>query len=366
MISDMTNSTNYIFIQAISANLFANQLNITQQQIAVLVDTNTCKFCYPKLKKLLPSHKLICIEAGEKHKNLSTCDYIWQQLTDFQFDRKALIINLGGGVIGDMGGFCAATYKRGIDFIQIPTTLLSQVDASVGGKLGVDFQGYKNHIGVFALPKAVIVDTNFLTTLSLRELKSGFAEVLKHCLIADKVMWKKLYDIVYAVDFQEFRENSFEWNEIVAHSIDIKNKITTLDPEEKGLRKILNFGHTIGHAIESFYLQTENAEKILLHGESIALGMIAESYLSYQRNLITQTEFEQIKNLLCKVYSSSQIDKNDISNIAIWALQDKKNENGQIQTCLLSGIGNCLYQQVITIREIEESLGELARFCAKN
>lgn len=359
MILNNLNSANYIFIDTISPELLTNKINTSKGQITVLVDSNTYTHCYPKLEKLLPPHKIIVIDAGEKHKNLLTCEYIWEQLTDFQFDRKALLINLGGGVIGDMGGFCAATYKRGIDFIQIPTTLLAQVDASIGGKLGIDFQGYKNHIGVFALPKAVIIDTNFLTTLPLRELKSGFAEVLKHCLIADKVMWKKLCAIVHHVDFQEFRENSFEWNEIVAHSIEIKNKITTLDPEEKGLRKILNFGHTIGHAIESFYLQTEDVEKILLHGEAIALGMIAESYLSYQCNLITNVEFEEIKNLLLKIYSSSKIDKKDLANITTWALQDKKNENGQIQACLLSGIGNCLYQQTITLQEIEQSLGEL-------
>ncbi len=347
--------TNYIFIEELTTNLLS-KLTISQRQIAVLVDKNTYEFCYPKLKNILPPHEIICIEAGEQHKNLTTCEYIWQKFTDFQFDRKALLINLGGGVIGDMGGFCAATYKRGIDFIQIPTTLLSQVDASVGGKLGIDFQGYKNHIGVFALPKAVIVDTSFLDTLPLRELKSGFAEVLKHCLIADKIMWEKICEFVITNKIQTITHNNFDWNEIVKHSIEIKNNITSLDPDEKGLRKILNFGHTIGHAIESFYLLTQNPEKILLHGEAIALGMIAESELSYQRNLITKEELEQIKTLLYHFYGDSKIDINDITNIANLTLQDKKNENGQIQTCLLSGIGNCLYQQVISIEEISYQL----------
>ena len=351
--------TNYIFIEELTKNLLDN-LAISQRQIAVLVDKNTYKFCYPKLKNLLPKHEIICIEAGEQHKNLTTCEYIWQKFTDFQFDRKALLINLGGGVIGDMGGFCTATYKRGIDFIQIPTTLLSQVDASVGGKLGIDFQGYKNHIGVFALPKAVIVDTSFLDTLPLRELKSGFAEVLKHCLIADKMMWEKICKYVTTNKIQTITHNNFDWNEIVKHSIEIKNNITSLDPEEKGLRKILNFGHTIGHAIESFYLLTQNSEKILLHGEAIALGMIAESELSYQRNLITKEELEQIKTLLYHFYGNSKIEKNDITNIAKLTLQDKKNENGEIQTCLLSGIGNCLYQQIISIEEISYQLSVIS------
>jgi 3-dehydroquinate synthase len=342
----MKTLSSYITIAPIEKTFFSICEN---RQVAVLVDKNTLTQCYPRIEKLLPPHKLICIEAGEQYKNLNTCEYIWQQLTDFQFDRKAILINLGGGVIGDMGGFCAATYKRGIDFIQIPTTLLAQVDASVGGKLGIDFQGYKNHIGVFALPQKVLIDVNFLQTLSMRELKSGFAEVLKHCLIADKTAW----DNIYNLNLQTFDYHSFDWATIVKHSVAIKEHITATDPTEKGIRKTLNFGHTIGHAIESFYL---NTPKPLLHGEAIALGMIAESYLSWQRNLLPENEFLAIKNFLLQLYGTIHIAENDFIAIAQHTQQDKKNENNQILACLLNGIGNCLYNEVITQQEVIRAL----------
>lgn len=158
-------------------------------KVAVIVDENTRQHCYPRIETVLPEHTLIEIPSGEQNKHLRTCEEIWSHLTDAQFDRHSLVINLGGGVIGDMGGFCAATYKRGIDFVQIPTTLLAQVDASVGGKLGIDFRGFKNHIGVFTQPQQVLIDAHFLKTLPTRELRSGFAEVIKHCLIRDAEMF---------------------------------------------------------------------------------------------------------------------------------------------------------------------------------
>ncbi len=363
----ITQEQSYVFVQPVKSfftDLFVKKSTeltpqfigeIATQQIAVLVDENTYLHGYPKLKDLLPPHKLIKISAGEHHKNLTTCEYIWSQLTDFQFDRKSVLINLGGGVIGDMGGFCAATYKRGIDFIQIPTTLLAQVDASVGGKLGIDFQHYKNQIGVFALPKAVLIDTDFLQTLSIRELRSGFAEVLKHCLIADKIMWEKIL-LNNTINLSEFSAKTCDWNEIVKHSVAIKTQITQADPHEKGLRKTLNFGHTIGHAIESFYLQTE---KPLLHGEAIALGMIAESYLSYKHDLLSLADFKQIQALLQNLYGHFTIAEENIAEIVDLTLQDKKNENGQIMTCLLSEIGNCIYNQVISKVEIYDALLKL-------
>ena len=309
----------------------------------VLVDSNTRNACYPKLNSGLPPHHLIEINAGEENKNLSTCGQIWQQLTDQNIDRKGLLIVLGGGVAGDMGGFCAATYKRGIDFILLPTTLLSQVDASVGGKLGIDFNGFKNHIGVFQEPVSTIIDTNFLTTLPQAELRSGFAEVIKHCLLSDRVMW----DVIRSKNL-----NNQDWNALVAHSVAFKASVTQSDPKESGLRKILNFGHTVGHAIESFFLNTQNR---LLHGEAIAVGMIAESWLANQKGLLTHDELAQIQTFLLKVYGQIELPKNKSAIIAN-ALQDKKNIGDKILIAVPKGIGAHVWDVEVTRDTIIQSL----------
>jgi 3-dehydroquinate synthase len=313
--------------------------------ICILVDQNTEKHCFPLLSPLFPEANIIRIPAGEENKTLATCEIIWQAMTDLHLDRKALMINLGGGVIGDMGGFCAATYKRGIDFVQIPTTLLSQVDASVGGKLGVDFKSFKNHIGVFQEPQAVFIDTTFLKTLPLAELRSGFAEIIKHCLIADKAKWN------------EIKGRSFEeqdWNDLAAHSVAIKKKITEEDPKEAGLRKILNFGHTIGHAVESYFL--EIPDKKLLHGEAIAVGMIAESYIAWKKGFISEADCEEIKKYILSVYERREIFEYDMEKIIPLTLQDKKNEHRKIQASLLEEIGKSNFNIPINYTEIQDGL----------
>jgi 3-dehydroquinate synthase len=317
----------------------------------VIVDQNTYVNCYPKIQDVISSDRVIHIQAGEEAKNLNTCQVIWKQMTDAALDRKALIINLGGGVIGDMGGFCASTYKRGIDFIQIPTTLLSQVDASVGGKLGIDFTDsdnnvFKNHIGVFNIPVAVIIDPTFLDTLDLRELRSGFAEIIKHCLIADKSKWNEIKQIT---DLSQFN-----WMELAKHSIAIKEKITIEDPHEKGLRKILNFGHTIGHAIESYFLFVPG--KRLLHGEAIAAGMICESWLSVQKGFITIEEHTEIEQYILSIYGKTSITNEEIESIVPLTIQDKKNEKGAIQFSLLEKVGKANFNISLTKDEINASL----------
>ena len=325
-------------------------------QIIVLVDENTNKHCYERLdfKRFLPKHELIEIKSGEEEKNLQTCTKIWQKMTDMELDRKALLVNLGGGVIGDMGGFCASTYKRGIDFIQIPTTLLSMVDASVGGKLGIDFSfdnnTFKNHIGVFRVPDSVLVSTEFLKTLSKSELRSGFAEVIKHCLIADVDKWKSL--VVSRQSSDDF-SIGIDFEDIVAHSISIKDKITTEDPTEKGLRKTLNFGHTLGHAVESFYL---NTSKKLLHGEAIAVGMICESFLSLKRNLISEVDLKQISEYILNVYGKVIIPTDDLDAIVELTKQDKKNEYSEVQFALIGPIGTCGYGITVGEKEMKEAL----------
>lgn len=313
-------------------------------KIGILMDENTFTHCYPLVKYFLPSHKIILIKSGEENKTLHTCIEIWKSLTENHFDRKSLLINLGGGVICDMGGFCAATYKRGIDFINIPTTLLSQVDASIGGKLGIDFDGLKNHIGVFKDPKFVIINPAFVKTLDNRQVRSGYAEIIKHSLIADKNIW-------HSITQKKIEDG--DWETFVTRSIEIKYKVVQEDPLEKGIRKILNFGHTIGHAIESHYLETEVP---LLHGEAIAIGMICEAYLSQQLAGLTENEFKEIESFIFQLYGSVNIPETAISKIAEATLQDKKNENSEIKCTLISAIGKSVYDQTISLDQVEQSI----------
>src|SRR5690606_17356227 len=232
----------------------------TYSKIFILTDRNTSEHCLPVVTSLMPeltAYDLIEIDPGEENKNIDFCIGIWKMMLDFGADRKSLLINLGGGVVTDMGGFAASTFKRGLDFVQIPTTLLSQVDASVGGKTGIDMDGVKNIIGTFTQPKAVFINTTFLTTLADKQVVSGFAEMVKHGLIYDKNYFEELKSI----DLRQI-DDSF-----IVRSVEIKNDVVTGDPTEKGLRKILNFGHTIGHAIESYSLAHDSFP--LLHGEAI-------------------------------------------------------------------------------------------------
>ncbi len=334
-----------VIISPISESLKTFLGTKSYSKIVVLTDTNTKRFCYPVIKDALPKHTLITVKHGEENKNLQTCELIWSAMTEAQLDRHALMINLGGGVIGDMGGFCAATYKRGIDFIQIPTTLLSQVDASVGGKLGIDFQGFKNHLGVFTLPNAVLIDPVFLETLSEREKRSGFAEILKHCLIQDGEKW------------QEIRRKDLadqDLPDLIAHSVEIKKKVVEQDPTEKGLRKILNFGHTLGHAIETFFLP--QGKKRLFHGEAIATGMVCESYIAYERGLIDERTLEQIEEFIFSIYGKVDIAEADFDTIIGLTLQDKKNKGKEVRFSLINAAGSCLYDIVVSKNEMKKAL----------
>jgi 3-dehydroquinate synthase len=311
----------------------------------VLVDENTKQHCLPILQQVV--HNIIVVESnsGENNKNLLTCESIWQQLIQHNADRKALFLNLGGGVIGDMGGFAASCYKRGIDFINIPTTLLSQVDSSIGGKLGIDFKYGKNLIGLFRNPNAVFISSVFFKTLPQRQFINGWAEIFKHALIKDKNQWLKYLNIdVLHTDM----------NEIVYHSLLIKKEVVEEDPYEKGLRKILNFGHTIGHAIEAFSL--ENEKDSLLHGEAIAIGMICEAFLSVKKCGLKKEELQEISTLLLKHFPKHDIATFDKAKMLQMMSIDKKNEGNTIMAALLSAIGKCEYDIAITKEEIIESL----------
>ena len=312
--------------------------------ITILVDENTKVHCYDKIKSHFDfDHRLIEIPSGEINKTLDTCQVVWNQMLNNNCDRKSLMINLGGGVIGDLGGFCASTYMRGIDFIQVPTTLLSQVDASVGGKLGVDLNHIKNIVGVFNNPQMVWVDTSFLSSLPANELRSGYAEVIKHCLIADKVMWNSLKLYASPNDIQD-------WSKIVEDSIRIKNNVVTEDPKEQGKRKILNFGHTIGHAIESFLLDTEHK---LLHGEAIAQGMILEAQLSWEKSKLSEADFQEVKSYIELVFGPLEKKHIDVQKIISNARKDKKNFAGEIKMASIDEIGSCLYDISISPDEIK-------------
>ncbi|MCB2377630.1 3-dehydroquinate synthase [Hymenobacter sp. BT635] len=314
-------------------------------QVFVLTDSNTVRNCYPLLQRYLPDHTLVEIPAGEEFKTLASCELVWNQLTEKAADRFAVLVNVGGGVVTDLGGFCAATYKRGIRFIQVPTTLLAQVDASVGGKTGIDFQGFKNQIGVFQEPVSVCIDPTFLATLDARQLKSGYAEVVKHWLIAD------------AAAFATQRQEGVlikDWSPIIQDSVATKQQIVEADPLESGLRKVLNFGHTVGHALESYLLLQAGRE--ILHGEAVAAGMICESWLSAQRGLLSAAELDSIETFLFSVFEKVQFVTMETDAIAELALQDKKNSGSTINCTLLDGIGKALYDQPITVTEIAESL----------
>jgi 3-dehydroquinate synthase len=302
-------------------------------QVAILVDENTKRDCLSKLPQI-ENALIIEIKSGEQYKNISTCSFIWEQLTINNFDRNSLLINLGGGVIGDMGGFCAATYKRGLEFIHIPTTLLAMVDASVGGKLGIDFKGFKNQIGLFNNPKAVLISSVFLETLAESELKSGFAEVVKHALISDNSLWLKLKNTPFT---------DLDWEDIIDTSIQIKNKIVLADPFEKGERKKLNFGHTFGHAIESYYLEKGTP---ISHGEAVFMGMILETKISD----LSESDKNEIKNYVLSNFALPYTPKK--SSLHKFLINDKKNQNGKINFTLLSGIGNCSIDNLFSINEL--------------
>lgn len=316
-------------------------------KVFVFVDTNTSEVCLPVFRSFLDdldNFDIIETDPGEENKNIDFCIGIWKTLLDFGADRKCLMINLGGGVITDMGGFIASTYKRGIDFINIPTTLLSQVDASVGGKTGIDIDNVKNMVGTFSLPQAVFIETSFLTTLSQRELLSGFAEMIKHGLIADKAYYERLK----TSDYKALLPAE------IYRSIKIKNQVVTEDPLEKGLRKILNFGHTIGHAVESYALT--NSKNPLTHGEAIAIGMVTEAFLSAKYCNLTEEELVDISKYILSIYPKYNIKEKSFDKLLELMQSDKKNEDGQIMFSLLDTIGKCTFNCRVTAADILSSL----------
>ncbi len=310
-------------------------------KIFILVDEHTNEYCLPIFLPNLATEiplEIIEIEAGEHHKNIETCLEIWQVLNDLGGDRKSLLINVGGGVLTDLGGFVASTFKRGISFINVPTTLLGMVDAAIGGKNGIDFNGIKNQIGVIQAPAFVLVDTQFLETLPGNQMRSGLAEMLKHGLIFDKNYWNELKDL------SQVTTNDLD--QLIHRSIEIKNEIVCQDLTENGIRKSLNFGHTLGHAIESYFLENPNKPE-LLHGEAVAIGMILASYLSVEKNTLTEADYLEVSKIILNTYPKIEFTTEDISEIIKLLIFDKKNEYGKVLFVLLDGIGATKINQII-------------------
>jgi 3-dehydroquinate synthase len=317
--------------------------------VVIITDAHTHEHCLAYLLTQVPvlqQARIIQIAHGEESKNIETCVHLWQTLIQFDCDRNTLIINLGGGVITDLGGFIAGTFKRGIRYINVPTTLLAQVDASVGNKTGIDLGTLKNQVGIFCPPEAVYVDTIFLKTLNKRELLSGFAEMIKHSLLDSAAHWKKVKD---------FSFNKLDnLAPLIEKSIAFKNSVIKKDPDEKGFRKILNFGHTIGHAIESFSLESDRKE--LKHGEAVAIGMIAELYLSVKKAGFPKHKTSEIESFIIGLYPVFPFDSTDINRLIEIMRSDKKNSSNRISFSLLKDIGNPGYDFYINGSEINEAL----------
>ncbi|NJB69761.1 3-dehydroquinate synthase [Saonia flava] len=328
----ITSSSYAVHFNAVAYSMLNEHLeNANYSKVFILVDENTHEYCLPKFMSNISvacEFEIIEIEAGEIHKNIETCSQVWEVLSELDADRKSLMINLGGGVITDLGGFVASTFKRGIDFINVPTTLLSMVDASVGGKTGVDLGPLKNQVGVINQPIMVLVVSNFLETLEERQLQSGFAEMLKHGLLKSMEYWEQLKNVTSYTDLDA----------LIYESVVMKNEVVLQDPTEQSLRKILNYGHTLGHAIESYFLESDEHE-LLLHGEAIAIGMILEAFLSYKLTNLSEKELVDIKKEFSSRYKKVDFSSEDIKSILELLKFDKKNSHGNINFVLLTAIG---------------------------
>lgn len=324
-------------------------------KLFMLVDSNTARDCLPVMLKGFTNETAftrILIPAGEENKNINTVIHIWEMLGSSEAGRDALLINLGGGVVCDLGGFAASTYKRGISYINVPTTLLAQVDAAMGGKTGFNLDHIKNSIGTFAMPEAVFIQRKFLDTLSEKHTRNGFAEMLKYGLIGDKSLWNDLKN--------KLPQGRTDLG-LISRCVTIKNEIIYEDPKEKGLRKILNFGHTVGHALESASMETGITS--LLHGEAIAAGMICEAFLSNRYAGLTAAELEDIRDTIINIFGVIPITGMSKPEILKRMRNDKKNASGNIGFTLIPEIGKSVYDRYISEADIAESLDYYIKSC---
>lgn len=337
----------------VSGNLERDLVNAIAEcehdKIFILTDQTTHDMCLPKLQNFLclKVAQSIVIKAGDTNKTLDSLAEVWTALSQGGATRHSLMINLGGGMVTDLGGFAASTFKRGIDFINIPTTLLAMVDASVGGKTGINFGGLKNEIGVFSESKFVIINTQFLDTLDHDNICSGYAEMLKHGLISDNKHWAEL------VGFNLAQPDLAQLQRMVAESIKVKERIVTEDPHEHGIRKALNLGHTVGHALESFAMKHGRP---VLHGYAVAYGMVCELYLSARKTGFPTDKMHQTVRFILDHYGRLPYTCDDYPELLELMRHDKKNTSGIINFTLLGGIGDIRINQTATKEEIEEAL----------
>lgn len=337
----------------VSGNLERDLVNAIAEcehdKIFILTDQTTHDMCLPKLQNFLclKGAQSIVIKVGDTNKTLDSLAEVWTALSQGGATRHSLMINLGGGMVTDLGGFAASTFKRGIDFINIPTTLLAMVDASVGGKTGINFGGLKNEIGVFSDSKFVIINTQFLDTLDHDNICSGYAEMLKHGLISDNKHWAEL------VGFNLAQPDLAQLQRMVAESIKVKERIVTEDPHEHGIRKALNLGHTVGHALESFAMKHGRP---VLHGYAVAYGMVCELYLSARKTDFPTDKMHQTVRFILDHYGRLPYTCDDYPELLELMRHDKKNTSGIINFTLLGGIGDIRINQTATKEEIEEAL----------
>lgn len=326
------------------SSTFSNKPNIF-----LLADKNTASHCIPVLLNTVPvlqQASQIVIEPGEANKTIQTCENIWSQLAVMGANRHSLLINVGGGVISDLGGFVASTFHRGMSYINIPTTLMAMIDASLGGKTGVDLASLKNLVGLFSHPEAVFVWPGFLKTLPHRYMLSGYAEILKHALIADQAFWRRLTKMPMSL--------ITNWDDLIFHAASIKCKIVNADPLETGHRTLLNFGHTLGHAFETYSLR--HNETPLSHGEAVAMGMICEAYISYRLIDFPHAQRDElVKNILLN-FDHYEIPIAAIDELVEITIYDKKNRNGNILLTLLKETGKAIESQKCDTALIRESL----------
>ena len=328
-------------------------LGVKERRAAIIADDNTAALFGEEVRKILNDNCkkviLYSFPAGEEHKTLDTVKAIYKTLIEEKFDRKDLLIALGGGVVGDITGYAAATYLRGIDFIQIPTTLLSQSDSSIGGKTGVDFDGYKNMVGAFYMPKLVYMNIGTLKTLDERQFYSGFAEVMKHGLIKDAMFYEWLLDHMYEIQDKD----PLVLEEMVMRSCTIKKLVVEKDPKEQGDRALLNFGHTIGHAIEKY----KNFE--MLHDECVALGAVAAAFISWKHNWLSMEEYYEIRDMFVPFHLPISIDQIDPEEILALTKSDKKMAAGRIRFVLLKKVGKAVIDSTVTDEDILNALREI-------
>jgi 3-dehydroquinate synthase len=319
-----------VYLEETFETLFFRLKSMSYSKAFIIADSHTAELCVPLLSEFGSGLDIKVITHGELNKTMHQCGITWSWMIENGADRKSLLLNVGGGMICDLGGFVASCFQRGIRFIQIPTSLLAMTDAAIGGKVGVDFQGNKNYIGLFSHPEFVWINTAFIETLPHAEKINGLVEMVKHAIIGSRELWEKINSIE-TVD-------QIEWNELLELSIPVKVNTVNMDPHEAGIRKTLNFGHTIGHALESYFLSSDDP---LSHGQAVTLGMLAESKMALDAGALSENDFEKIKMLITRLLAPAPIQVPSIEELGPWMARDKKNAGQKLSFSLPTGISSC-------------------------